>query len=187
MYTFVKIKNTYKDLNIEYPYMFRATSAQDIIDFNKAYLGPIIEEGVVDLASGNKHARTFWRNTVEQLAAIKGSSFLQESMNLEIDLASAKHQAILKYGEIYINKNGGFTIPTEYMYILDSIEKEDLVFPNKIYTEKDIKITRWPKGIHYYAKIEGVDVKDEYGDLKWSSHEIAFNKAKEFLLKMNKV
>ena len=40
-----------------------------------------------------------------------------------------------------------------------------------------IVISRWPQGTHFYAKINGEDVVDEEGNVKWMPHEAAFKAA----------
>ena len=60
------------------------------------------------------------------------------------------------------------------------IHKKDLVFPE--FSEKDIRITKFPYGRHYYAYIGMTEVKD--GDeIKWNTYEEAYKRAKAYITK----
>ena len=39
--------------------------------------------------------------------------------------------------------------------------------------ESDIWIGKWPDGIHYYAKVKGIDVVDRNGNVKWNTYKAA--------------
>lgn len=75
----------------------------------------------------------------------------------------------------YVNKNGGIC-PCLY----DCIEECDAGhWPDQ--TEEDqIEITKWPGGSHYYAKVRGVDVVDEKGNVKWKTVRQAEQAVKYF-------
>jgi hypothetical protein len=60
-----------------------------------------------------------------------------------------------------------------------SISLNEMIYPT--YTEKDINITKWPGGKHYYARIGNMQVMDENGDTKWNTYERAFEVAKKYL------
>lgn len=44
-----------------------------------------------------------------------------------------------------------------------------------------IEIKKWPKGIHYYAKVDGDDVVDEAGNVKWLTKEDAAAAAEKYI------
>jgi hypothetical protein len=92
------------------------------------------------------------------------------SANQLIDVAFGKKLAI--------NHVGG------YFPIDNDAEIEYLT--DYIYTKEDIKISKFEGGKHYYATIGGISVVDNFGDNKWYSEQRAYDKAVEFLEKVNK-
>lgn len=52
--------------------------------------------------------------------------------------------------------------------------------------EGRIKLFKWPDGCHWYASIDGNDVQDENGNVKWNTQEQAMNAAKRKLAKIEK-
>ena len=76
-----------------------------------------------------------------------------------------------------VNYNGGyFPIPKDA--IITRIERV-------VYTEEDIRITKFEGGRHFYANIGGIEVFDFSGDKRFNTYEYAESIAKEFLLKIN--
>jgi len=85
----------------------------------------------------------------------------------------------------------GLKVPYYWMRFKDEVSstphmcggdcKED-----KMFTEKDIKISRWSGGKHWYAKVGPFDVRfnNEY---KWFSEETAHKKALKFLEELRKI
>lgn len=43
--------------------------------------------------------------------------------------------------------------------------------------DERVSIDRWPIGVHFYAKLDGLDVVDEDGNQKWNTYEAARNAA----------
>lgn len=83
-------------------------------------------------------------------------------------------------GIIYITKVNSICPLTknDIVEIHDEVKCKKCVFPE--YTAKDIKVTRWPGGKHYYAKIGGVEVEIN-GKTKWNTAKMAETEAKKFL------
>ena len=78
---------------------------------------------------------------------------------------------------LVIQKNGSYF----------SCKKEEIkIIENSKLSEKDIKITRWKNGKHWYAKVGMHDVIDEKGNVKWNSFDEAYKEAKKFLNNINK-
>jgi len=89
---------------------------------------------------------------------------------------------ILKGNIIVLKENNSwFPITDKNRYKIEKDSKQEK------YTEKDIKISRWEGGRHYYAKVGNIQVKDEFDNIKWSSYDIAYTYALEFLKKLNKI
>ena len=83
---------------------------------------------------------------------------------------------LMKGYYLLFNRCGGCHFDTDRSYRW--IHKSDLVFPE--FTEKDIKIERFPDGQHYYAYVGSSQVRD--GDvLKWDTYDEAYRHAKEYI------
>lgn len=48
----------------------------------------------------------------------------------------------------------------------------------------DIRISRWPDGTHFYATVNGEDVQDENGNVKWDTYELAQENAIKYTIKL---
>ena len=55
-----------------------------------------------------------------------------------------------------------------------------------VYTEKDIKVTKFDGGKHYYATVGGHEVYDTDGDRKWNTELYAYGEAVKFIKILNK-
>jgi len=87
--------------------------------------------------------------------------------------------SLLSGYKLVINeKNGYFTIDDNTNCIIEKVGK-------RLYTENDIKISKWNGGVHYYAKVGKIDVVDDMGEAKWVSRKIAEKNAKLLLNKLN--
>lgn len=80
---------------------------------------------------------------------------------------------------LLINRNFGFTILSNSIKILDTKHLKGWLFPDHRKFEQKIKITHWPEGKHYYAKVGTLDVVIN-GEQKWNSEDMAMKKAHEF-------
>ncbi|MGD9697531.1 hypothetical protein [Acinetobacter sp.] len=60
---------------------------------------------------------------------------------------------------------------------------DKIVFENDVQVGKDrkIRITRWQDGIHFYAKVDGVDVVDSSGNQKWNTYGAAYASAQKWI------
>lgn len=94
-------------------------------------------------------------------------------------LLSGYQTIFLNYGHVIINSVNGCRAMNNSFKILEEKSSDKLVFPTT--SEKDIKITKWPNGIHYYAKIGNQDVVDENGNVKWLTEKQAKKEAVKFL------
>lgn len=86
---------------------------------------------------------------------------------------------VLNGDKLAINHNGGI-IPIKHdeEYILEPCS-------DKTYSKADIKINKWYGGRHYYAKVGGIDVVDQYGSCKWNTEQYAYDMAITFMNKLN--
>ena len=92
--------------------------------------------------------------------------------------AESHIEYLLKGYYLLFNRLGGWHWDNDQTYMY--IHKKDLVFPE--FSEKDIRITKFPYGRHYYAYIGMTEVKD--GDeIKWNTYEEAYKRAKAYITK----
>lgn len=102
---------------------------------------------------------------VDQANIFDGFRFL----NMEIGMKEMED--IRKYGACFINPVGGSTFGIEYSQFF---RRKELVFPD--FKREDIRIKQFTNGMHWYAYIGDMQVRD--GDtLKWNSREEAYNRA----------
>lgn len=94
-------------------------------------------------------------------------------LNLEIGMGQMK--TLEQYGAIYINCVGGYTFGLRYSRFC---RRKNMVFPN--FKKSDIRIKQFEGGEHYYAFVGDMQVRDG-NELKWYSHEEAYNKAFEVI------
>jgi len=185
-YNFVKIKDNRTGL--EYPWILECKDIETLIEHTDKCMDHTIREGVQDWFDKTKnsiklsedyrykeHFTTEWAGMCETFAKMRGEHFIQSSATLENKVMQAKILSLFKYGTLYLREIGSYMMHCDGFEITDRMVSETLVYPG--YSEKDIRITKWPGGSHYYAKIGKMDVIDEHGNQKWNTHAYAMNAA----------
>ena len=119
-------------------------------------------------------AEVYARN--RNVSVVQGMSMLADSMtDKQVDAISAGHI-------LWFNEKGGYNYGLD-RYVPATVYRDKLLFPN--YTKKDIRVSRWGGGQHYYAKVGEIEVK-EYIDgeiiMKWNTYEEAYEKALMYCL-----
>lgn len=94
--------------------------------------------------------------------------------NMEIGMTELR--CIREHGAVYINRAGGHTYDLPYTQFC---RRKELVFPD--FRLSDIRIKKYPGGVHWYAFIGDMQVKNGE-DIKWNSSEAAQNAAKDIVL-----
>lgn len=127
----------------------------------------------------SKYARSqSLERAIEIQAENNHESFYGAAQSLHFKVFTQQAQAIKETGGIYINPVGGYhckeSHPTNYPYC----HSEKLVWPKL--TKRDIRVSKFEGGQHYYAKVGTVEVRDDNG-IKWNSYEEAYAKALELL------
>jgi len=93
-------------------------------------------------------------------------------------------------GAFYMNQAGGFMPLYKDYKVVETSIRPKMGFPESVVEgsykrEPNIKISRWPMGTHYYAKVGGQDVKWK-GEVKWpttwEAEEAAAKFAKKYKL-----
>lgn len=184
MFEFVKLKLTDingSKVNIEYDWMLFIDSIEMLDTYMERIQSGIIEKGLRKLITKDyaMHCTDQWEYACEFTAMMKGTSVIQESCDLENRIYRSRIHSILTYGGFYVNQNGGGFPYSEKFKVTDRILKHKLVFPD--YSIEDIKIFQWPRGNHWYAKINSVDVVDNKGNQRWNTRDGAEQAVNEYL------
>lgn len=105
---------------------------------------------------------------------------LIRSKTLHGQILSDQLKDICNGYSLAINTKGGYfpIKPSDQIEIISSNEI-------KKFTTKDIKISRWPNGKHFYAKVGNIDVVDSGGNVKWNTHYAAQMAAERFMKEPN--
>ena len=110
-----------------------------------------------------------------------GHGIIKGTQELIEEISSKQIEMLQKYGAIFINKNGG------YCFGFNDDEKvirDELIYPDDDYFHVDIK--KWPYGSHYYLYINGRQMKDEFGNVKWNTYERVRSIANDYIRKNSK-
>jgi len=187
-YTFVKIQDTYPNIKepIQHGWMFKATTAEDIVEFHERIGSNNMALGFNDVLRADldkKHLKTEEGSAIKQLSNIKDTDLITTTMMLDEQIFNSKIKMMVKYGCIYIRPSGSYMAPVKGVEELDTITKNELIYPE--YTEANIRINQFQGGQHYYAKIGNLDVVDEDGNQKWNTFKEAKRQALLFLEKEN--
>lgn len=89
--------------------------------------------------------------------------------------------------EKYIQEGAKIAINPYNMVSFFTLTKDatyEIISEKEIYTENDIRVIRFPDGVHWYAKISNIDVVID-GEQKWNAKWVAKKKAEQFLNEMN--
>lgn len=62
---------------------------------------------------------------------------------------------------------------------------DNVGWPKDKKDEPKINLSRWPNGKHWYATVNGMDVKEDNGQRKWNTPEAAERAAKKFATTMS--
>lgn len=129
-----------------------------------------------------EHAPHYKEAPITQDIVIYGANnnhnILQAITEFQAMVISNQLKGLRENGAIYINKLGGYHSSDTTDKEFSEIHKSKLVFPE--YDRKDIRISRFPYGNHYYAHVGNVEVKD--GDkIKWNTYEEAYRQAEKYL------
>ena len=168
--------------------MFVAESIEDIVDHSDIYMNKEIEKGVINYFTSKKdktHFSNRYADTVNKLMTINESNFLVESTSLKNKIIKSKFSMLIKFGKIYLRQIGSYMITNDDYSITQEVITDKLIYPED-WSNKDINITKYPNGVHYYASIGNVDVVGSGGMKKWNSYDSAMRNAKVFLSKLTR-
>ena len=106
------------------------------------------------------------------------TSIIDAIMDLANVTATNMLDAILSHGHIYVNKAGGYNWSGTYEQG-DFVRSKTLVWPD--FTEQDIRISRFPGGMHYYAHIGDTQISKDDKRRFWT-YDQAKDAAMAYLL-----
>lgn len=193
MYKFQKIRFKSEKINISYDWLLVIESVDELNNYhNQSMKGKIslAWDNLLDVQNKKAHINNDLAKIINLKAAVSESEGTKDSIitlteKALNDIYSAKYNALIDTGKIYVNNNGGFFSHNKYLEVLDEliIDEKNLIFPE--YTEKDIRVKQWDGGKHYYAYVGDFRVERD-GKNKWDSFNEAYKHAKSFIYRINK-
>jgi len=184
MYRFVKITDTHS--NLTHNWMLYCDSVEHLIEHTELYMNPEIALGINDYMQRSElHPITNWRKAVETLSRVSEKPAYEISTILENKVYQGKVKTLFNYKAILLRENGSYMAVTNSIQINEEKICKEMIYPFNSYSKEDIKITKWPGGRHFYAKIGKLDVVDKEGNVKWWSEEDAQENALKYLEKLN--
>lgn len=107
----------------------------------------------------------------------KKSSFPDAMADMRTQVIMNQIEYLNKYGALYFNPRGGYNFCE--MDSRQFVRRKELVFPS--FSERDIRITKWEGGTHYYANVGDMEIRDSEGNMKWNTREEATKIAMEYI------
>lgn len=131
-----------------------------------------------EYGSGMNHATPI-AATIGLYGANRKMTPIEATMDFRGTVIGNQLDALLKYGEIYINRKGGYHFKYEGDKLYTQfIRRKELIFPD--FKKDEIRVKQFPGGEHFYAYIDDLEVRD--GDIiKWNTYEEAYNMALSIL------
>lgn len=124
------------------------------------------------------------QDAIEMCFNMKPQKSLVDDMKLLSDeFLGGYYRIFIDMGIIYICKNTAIRPlrPSDIVTIHNEKYNNKLIFPD--YTKKDIKISKWGGGSHWYATVGGTQV-ERRGKIKWNTPKEANLAAEWFLQKI---
>lgn len=129
--------------------------------------------------NGMTHASDLAYN-IGMFGSRQGLGPLQATLQFRNDKLASQLDAIARYGEIYINKAGGYHFKCGTDTYDQFVRRKEFVFPD--YKQNEIRVKQFPGGTHFYAYVGDMQVRD--GDiLKWDTYEQAHRMAQSIVTK----
>lgn len=105
------------------------------------------------------------------MAERNNATILDGFRMLNMEIGSGQLRVLKENGSIFINSAGGFTYGIEYDQFC---RRKEMIFPN--FKKEEIRIKQFNGGIHYYAYIGDMQVRNG-SELKWSTYDEAYQSA----------
>ena len=194
--TFVKLRDMRFIPGIEYPWLLKVTSVEQLLVYETLIQKSRIIKAITEtldsrefqyaacIASGPLKNHTINRLTYPILfrAENKGLNVINATVDLFDEIFRDKLKALNKYDCLYIQPCGSYFFPSDTHVILKTKELDKCIFPD----ENEIQYIKWPNGKHWYAKVGNKDVKVD-GIMKWNTKEAAEEAVKTFMKENKKL
>lgn len=131
---------------------------------------------IVNNAVGKENPYQRLYDTAEILASSHNISIVEAMCSLADSMTERQIFEINSGKTIWFNERGGWNYGLKD--ISATVYRDKILFPN--YTEKDIRISKWGGGQHFYAKVGEIEVKeivDSEVIMKWNTHSEAYKRA----------
>lgn len=115
-------------------------------------------------------------SAAEALAKSHNISVVEAMCSLADSMTERQLAEINSGKELWFNDRGGWNYGLKNISAV--VYRDKILFPN--YTEKDIRISKWGDGQHYYAKVGELEVKEIINGetvMKWNTRNEAYKKA----------
>jgi hypothetical protein len=187
MHTFAVVENHFKGMNLKYGWCYVASSIYDIIAYNESIMTPKVEKAFKDSAEQLRtmnHPRDFLGGAIVQMGKLTGESLVTSYLRFGDQFTRGQLSLLAKYKTLYFQKAGGYFPHTSDLHIVKQITKDSPEYPNSLFQESEIKITKWPEGRHYYVVCpDKTIVKDHSGNTRFNTYEYACEVRKWFVEK----
>lgn len=165
----------------EKEWWLKITKIEDLLDYWNEVFNPRLKQALDTIRETKEFGRSMQHADIFQLligmtANGEHTSWDESYEKIIYDTRIAQYQSLLNNNAVYINKKFGWN--SEEKVTVQFIHKSNFEFP---IMEKDrLKIKQFPMGNHYYAFIDGVQLrKDE--NLKFNSYDEAYNFAQQYI------
>ena len=132
-----------------------------------------------DLVHNVEHAHSKlvpYLGAICERAAKRGEPMSMFHMASSLDqTVAATCLNVERYGTIYVNHMGGWMTLGKGFTVINRVKRA--FFPE--WKKEDIKVVKWPGGVHFYAKIGTMDVMVD-GKQKWDTHAEAMQHAEAY-------
>jgi len=178
-YTYIKLERTLPNGKIiKYDdWRLLVDSSSTLLEYHRKIGSSIDSKRLKDIMTGTLDKNL--SNNYKSYASAHKISIIDAVGDLRTRAIQSQLKYIYEGRKIIFNDVGGYMLLEDDDVIVDKIVMKNMAKPD--FSEKDIKISRFTEGQHYYAKIGFLDVIDEYENVKWNTHKEAMNAAKTFL------
>jgi hypothetical protein len=166
-------------MGLEYGYLFHFKTQEELWDYWTISRAGSIQRGVaeaLEASRGNRHVTSADGALAYMRLQVGGS--LIDASSVFLDVLHGMKKSLREQGEIFVNSNGAYFSLVEGMIVSGTKEVADYILPTD--TPPKVIISRWPEGMHWYARVDGQDVSLD-GTNKWFSELAARTAVDEWL------
>lgn len=179
-FEFIKVKNTH--YNIDYGYVLKLSNLVQLMGYLTD--DKMAESIFFDIVNSERRGAeelsiTSPAGMVEKISEVTGENTASVLSRMTSDRFKSMSKAIDEYGSIYVQWTGGWMVGSIVEYGKPKYSENPRNFP-KNYTDEDIKLSKWPGGKHWYAKVGTMDVEVD-GQVKWNTQKRAKEMANRFI------